>query len=111
MNGADVNATGINGFTPLINAIASGSDVNVIEYLLKCGADVHAVDDDGSNALHTLLYIDNERNYDEASVLRIVQKLVEYGLDIHTKDGNGHDALQLASICHYFDVVQYIIRI
>jgi ankyrin repeat protein len=109
--GADVNATGINGFTPLINAIASGSDVNVIEYLLKCGADVHAVDDDGSNALHTLLSIDNERNYDEASVLRIVQKLVEYGLDIHTKDGNGHDALQLASICHYFDVVQYIIRI
>ncbi len=47
--GADVNAKGDKGFTPLFNAIV-GQNVDVIEYLLACGASTRLTNDWGDTA-------------------------------------------------------------
>ena len=45
-----VNDNGWKSITPLMVAAAYG-DAETVEYLLSCGADVDAVDDDGETAI------------------------------------------------------------
>jgi ankyrin repeat protein len=50
--GAIVDEPGANdGGTPLLRAAATAKGVSVLQELVKAGADVHAVDNDGDNAL------------------------------------------------------------
>ena len=52
-NGADINAN-IEGYTPLFFAAMHGTSMEVIEYLLKCGANPNLTDDSGNTLLHQI---------------------------------------------------------
>jgi hypothetical protein len=55
-SGADVNASGIGGETPLMTAVSSGN-TDIIKLLLDAGSDVHAVNCVGNTALSKAGYV------------------------------------------------------
>jgi len=54
MHGADVNASGYLGCTPLQTAVLYGRSSVLVKILLDHGADISKTDDKGYNALHSL---------------------------------------------------------
>ena len=91
--GADINARGDNGWTPLhwatINASNDDDDdvLAVVEALIAAGADVNARDDDGEPPLH------------EASSPSpaVVEALIAAGADVNARDDGGETPLHEAT--------------
>ena len=88
--GVAVNATDINGRTPLIEA-TFGSHIDTVEELLNRGADVDAQDGDGWTAL-----------MEAASKGRadVVRTLLAHGADARIKNKKGWTALKTTSKCN-----------
>jgi ankyrin repeat protein len=78
-DGADVNAKGNNGWTPLHLAALSGHK-EVSEYLITMGADVNAKDGTGMIPLHYAAYFDQKE---------IVELLLASGADVNAKNVPG----------------------
>ncbi|MBQ9389089.1 MAG: ankyrin repeat domain-containing protein, partial [Synergistaceae bacterium] len=72
-NGANINAKGKDGRTPLIEATYSGK-AGAVEVLLQYGADVHEKDNEGRTALMS------------ANNAEVAEVLWEYGADINPQD-------------------------
>jgi ankyrin repeat protein len=60
-SGADVDARGNNGQTPLMGAAANNNNADVIETLIKNGADVNARDNVGWTPLSVSAYNENPK--------------------------------------------------
>jgi ankyrin repeat protein len=126
------------GSTAIIAAAAGGS-VGLIEALLKRGADVRKVDDDGENALMTAtryghvgaatLLLDRapdlveSRNKSRMTPLNraadyrydrdhfdIVQLLVNRGAQIDAVNNNGNTPVHVAAIKNNFQVVRFLVN-
>ncbi|MBI3928307.1 MAG: ankyrin repeat domain-containing protein [Armatimonadetes bacterium] len=82
--GADVDAHGWEGFTPLHQAVIGDSSENV-KVLLSCGADVNARNEHGQTPLHW-----------GRIPLEIAEQLVANGADIHARDESGETPLHVA---------------
>ncbi len=87
--GADVNAPGPNGNTPLMLAAQGWPDI--VEALLAAGADVNATDADGDTALHFAVLGYRWSTEQEKSV--IVKRLLAAGAKVRTRNRKGHTAL------------------
>jgi len=87
--GADPDARGASGWTPL--AYACGNDehgASVVSYLLEHGADPHAISHDNSTALHVAAASNN---------VDICKLLIAAGIDVNARATDvGHSALNLA---------------
>lgn len=85
--GADVNAKGLGGITPLYFAYIERSNLVGFEELLKRGADPNIVFDSGPSILHK-----SARNARDSTWLRLA---LEYGGDPNVKEGvleDGYDS-------------------
>lgn len=95
-NGLDVKETDDNGVTLLMVAMRQGNP-DIIDILLKEGADVNAQDNDGNTAL---MYTFNLIN---------VEHLVRHGADFTIKNKNGDDPVSLAFCENQKDVYDFYI--
>ncbi|GMO11564.1 MAG: hypothetical protein Ta2A_20310 [Treponemataceae bacterium] len=86
--GADVNAAGDEGLTPLMYAVSSNPNVDSIEYLVAQGAEVNKRNDYAGSAIS---YAPVNPNAKE-----VVKFLVGAGADINTQDVYGWTPLILA---------------
>ncbi len=91
--GADVNAQGYNGDTPLHLAIEM-ANVEITKILLLKNANVNAKDREGDAPIHVVLNYTNENSYE------LVKLLVTLGkdIDLNARDNNGFTPLQKAKI-------------
>ena len=81
---AAINARDEYGFTPL-HGVAGEDQFEMAEYLIRCGADVRAVNDSGVTPLHIAAYPE------------MVRILVKYGADIEAREDGGGTPLHLQS--------------
>ena len=96
-HGCDPN---IKGYFPL-HVACKKSDLNLIEGLIKHGADPNAIDEFGNTPL--MLAVKNNSNKNVLSVL------TQYGCDPNTKDNDGNSPLHVACIKGNLDVVKTLI--
>ena len=85
--GADVNAHGGGGFTPMTWASMQGHN-KIVRFLVSKGADVNARDGYGQTPLRLAVVNGN---------FRTVKFLVSKGADVNAKDNEGHTPLYGAS--------------
>ena len=85
--GADVNAKGIWGRTPLHKAVLEGHK-EVAELLIAKGADVNAKGNDGGTPLYGVAYSGHKE---------IAELLIANGADVNAKDSLGNTPLHLAA--------------
>jgi hypothetical protein len=93
--GADIDARGEDGWTPLSWASRGHffKDVSVVRLLLERGADVNSrADDDGFTPLHRA---------SEHGAVEIVRLLLEHGADVEAVNRDGKTALQVAGTRTY----------
>ncbi|HPF99229.1 MAG TPA: ankyrin repeat domain-containing protein [Kiritimatiellia bacterium] len=83
----DVNLAYRNGVTPLHGAVSKGWD-DVVERMLKMGADVSAVDGRYQTALHLAAAAGNDR---------IAEALLKSGADVNARDDKANTPLHLAA--------------
>lgn len=88
--GADVNASDYDGFTPL-HAAASRDSIDVVRLLIDAGADVNAQSVKGETPLYNAV-----RNTTPAA-LNIIRLLREHGADPTIETANGSSALRFVS--------------
>lgn len=93
-----------NGNSPLHTAIIASHD-DVIEFLIKNGADLTIVDNDGESPLHVILR-------DSLPNRKILQLLIDSGADLKATDKEGntplHTAIQVAHPDH--KLIQFLIE-
>jgi ankyrin repeat protein len=117
-HGADVNAKGSGGFTPLMNAtLASHSER--IKLLISRGADVNARDDSGKTALMSSVERAAKAESDantyptersrQAMRVDVVKVLLASKADVHAKDNEGRTALLLAAQHGGSDMIRYLL--
>lgn len=82
-----LKASDSDGYTALHRS-ASGNHLKICEYLLKCGADVHALTNDKWTALHCAAFWNH---YEIASLL------LQNGIDINAQTNGGQTPLHLAA--------------
>lgn len=82
-----LKASDSDGYTALHRS-ASGNHLKICEYLLKCGADVHALTNDKWTALHCAAFWNH---YEIASLL------LQNGIDINAQTNGGQTSLHLAA--------------
>ena len=100
-HGADVNAPGMWGRTPLLFASVKGH-LEVVRCLLEHGADVNAKDqDDDTTSLH--LAAQNGKT-------EVLRTLLKHNADINARDNEGYTALHVASNNGRVDVVQCLLN-
>ncbi len=99
-HGAAINVHGIYGTTPLINA-ARGSVENV-ELLLRHGANIEAVDDDGDTALISSPHRLN------GTCPEIVKILMQHGADVNHHNKAGETPLSIAQKLRYTTIVKLL---
>ncbi len=97
--GADVNAKGLYGVTPLRQASEYGHQ-DVVKYLVEHGADLRAKDAWGCTPFHWA----SGKGY-----LDVIKYLVERGADVKAKDKYGNTPLHRASRNGHLNVVEYLI--
>ncbi|MBS9530973.1 MULTISPECIES: ankyrin repeat domain-containing protein [unclassified Wolbachia] len=131
--GADVNARGNNGNTPL-HLAALADELQVAEKLIEGGADVNAKNNHDATPLHWAALNQNvnivekliekganvnEKNkYDNVPLhyaagygsLSVIEKLIEKGADINAKSSNGDTPLHLATKNSHLDVLEKLIK-
>ncbi|MBI5430366.1 MAG: ankyrin repeat domain-containing protein [Nitrosomonadales bacterium] len=98
-NGADVNAKGDAGWTPLIWAIYN-DNAEVVKALVSKGANVNAQDDNGKEAL---IYAMEKNN------TVIIQKLLNNGADVNARNSNGVPALVWSAANGSADIVKMLL--
>ena len=101
-NGADVNAVNLRDVTPLMMACDDDSNMDVVRYLMRRGADVHLKDFDGFTAL--LYAITSDSDF----ALDILRFLIQNGADFNTRNREEATPLMLASWNGYLDKVKFL---
>ncbi len=91
------------GGTPLLNAIAF-DNLELVQFLLKHGADPNVAVDDGYTCLLTAI----ESDADEST--QIVAELVHAGANIHTAGTNGWTPLHMAAARGHLEKARLLIR-
>ena len=86
----DIEARGIDGFTPLQYAVSS-EDAPMVELLLERGADVHSKDDYGNDALFNAVMAFDEDD-------SIVKLLLAHNADPTQENQYGRAAIDLAGM-------------
>ena len=105
LSGADVNAAGEGGMTPLMLAASLGQ-LDQVKALLKAGADVAARDAREYNAIMCAVYnADLDRGFPE-----VVQALIDAGADIESKIFYAIRPLMLAAGAGEAGVVQVLLK-
>ena len=100
-HGADVNASGMWGMTPLLFA-SCWAQPELVRRLLEHGADMSAKDEvEGSTSLHLAV---GERQ------LEIVRTLLKNDADINIRDNDGWTPLHLVSNSGHVDVVRFLLN-
>lgn len=85
--GADVNATGEHGATPLHMAAKNGTSPELVRYLLEKGAFIEARDANNDRPIHLAIPLKDS----------VVQLLVDAGVDVNAKGALGMTALHIAA--------------
>ncbi len=101
-NGADVNSTNDNGYTVLHTACMLNVDLQIVEELVKRGADVNART---GNNLTPLFYCIHSYNFDA------IRFLVENGADVNSTNNYGNTILISAVSAPYIhDIISYLLN-
>ena len=103
-NGADVNAVNLRDVTPLMMACDDDSNMDVVRYLMRRGADMQLKDVDGFTAL--LYAITSDSDF----ALDILRFLIQNGADVNTRNLEEATPLMLASWNGYLDKVKFLIE-
>jgi ankyrin repeat protein len=87
-HGADTNIR-VDNFEPLLTAVVRSQDYSVadVQVFLRYGANVNAIDDFGSTALHAAV---------ERLDMQIVDTILQHDADVNARDGQGKTPLMLA---------------
>ncbi|MHA7841547.1 MAG: ankyrin repeat domain-containing protein [Gammaproteobacteria bacterium] len=138
LNRYDIDSRGEYGRTALMLAAQKGQ-LKALQLLQERGADIHAVDDQGNNALHiaslfsgdksTVAWLLTRNGFSiesrsvgrhsrtpflcaaEKGHLTVLKLLKENGANIHAVDDNGNNALHLTILCSgNVDVAQWLIQ-
>lgn len=96
--GAYIDDRGAEGKTALMHA-CSNEHLDVVQYLLKQGANVELINNHDSQAIHY-----GYKNVD------ILKELLKYGADINYQDYYGNTPLHLTISFHKINVAKYIIN-
>ena len=100
-HGADVNAPGLWGWTPLLFASYWGC-LETARWLIEHGADMDAKALEGH---HTSLHLAAS-----SGNLEIVQMLFEHNANVNARNKTGHTPLQLASSRGDVDIVRFLLN-
>jgi ankyrin repeat protein len=92
--GADVDAKGVDGRTPLHYA-ASYGNIHCLEVLLANGADVNARNNEQCKPLHIIV---NSPKGSKAEKKRCVEMLINAGAEVDAKEQNGCTTLHVAAL-------------
>ena len=103
-NGADVNAVNFRDVTPLMMACDDDSNMDIVRYLMRRGADLHLFDADGFTALSYAIFSDSDFTLD------ILSFLIQNGADVNTINREELTPLMLASLNGYLDKVKFLIK-
>lgn len=87
-HGADLNAEGPRGLTPLHCASGTTGAIDILRYLVASGADLEARDVDGFTALLSALV---------TTEIRASVELILLGADVHARNDRGESALSLCT--------------
>ena len=98
--GADLEARGFGGLTPLHHACNQLRD-DVLAHLLKSGANVNAVDENGNTPLHFAA---------ERGVLEPLEALIAAGAPVGAANAAGATALHKAANDGHISIVQRLVR-
>ena len=102
-NGADVNAFTNDKFTPLIIA-SNCNNLNVVNILIKHGANIHLVDRYGRTALHYSITV---VDHDSVTVLR---SLIKNGADVNALTNDKCSPLMMSSLSGSVNVVTILVE-
>ena len=102
-NGADVNAFTNDKFTPLIIA-SNCNNLNVVNSLIKHGANIHLVDRYGRTALHYSITV---VDHDSVTVLR---SLIKNGADVNALTNDKCSPLMMSSLSGSVNVVTILVE-
>ncbi|KAM7439076.1 Protein fem-1 B [Porites harrisoni] len=102
-NGADVNAFTNDKFTPLIIA-SNCNNLNVVNSLIKYGANIHLVDRCGRTALHYSITV---VDHDSVTVLR---SLIKNGADVNALTNDNCSPLMMSSLSGSVNVVTILVE-
>ncbi len=100
----DVNAKNSLGDTPLYKACLlnnTRSRSSIIEKLLKRGADVHYIDNNGKCLLQYII---------EQGKVEVAKSLLKNGLDINKKDSFGQTILHVAIKTNQIETVEFLLQ-
>jgi ankyrin repeat protein len=101
-SGADVNATGLKQKTPLMCACVQSSEECVSE-LLRLGADVHMIDENGETALHKIVC-----DFNLEKMERMVKTLIKAGCN-PTISNNGEIFVETVKRRNYKDLELHLV--
>ena len=97
--GADVNAKNAEGWTPLHEAALYG-DKEISELLIAKSANVNAKDDDGETPLHKAVYNGHKE---------VTELLIAAGVDVNAKDKKGKTPVSEAALWGHKEVTELLI--
>ena len=102
--GFDVNVRNIHmdNRTPLHSAVCN-RNIAIVEYLLKHGANINAVDCNNWTSLHFACF-------DRHGHIAIVECLLKYGADVHSKDNGSSTPLHHAVYSGHIAIVECLLK-
>ena len=86
-------------YTPLHIATFYGH-IDIIKYLVECGADIETKDNDGNTPLYSSSY---------KGRLDVVKYLISVGVDIESKNNYDDTPLHIASVRYHIKIVEYLL--
>jgi len=95
----NLNAFGSDGLTPLMQACRLGMS-DIVERLLRAGADINKTNNDGNNALWLACFSED---------LPTIRLLIEYKVDIDNRNSTGATSLIYAASAGKSDVVDCLL--
>ena len=99
--GADINAAGDRGITPLMIACLNEHD-NVVENLLSMGASVNAVDQNGLSALWFACLTNRE--------ITIIDRLINADANVNVADQEGNTPLMVATVLPFKEKFEKLVE-